>query len=65
MLGEYDYPEGACACVDDNAQMCYEIRYDIDNDDNEEICDCACHAADNLDEHDGDEYYAGQFFGRR
>jgi hypothetical protein len=37
--------ERTCACVSFDAQRCYEIRYNVDSEDNEygDICECACH----------------------
>lgn len=47
--GSVELPDRKCACVDWNAQACYEIRYNVDDDGNMETCECFCH-----DQEDGD-----------
>lgn len=41
-----------CACVSFDAQRCYEIRYNVDSEDNDsrDICECSCHEEDEDDE---------------
>lgn len=39
-----------CACKHRDARLCYEIRYNIDDDDHREVCECLCH--DDPDEED-------------
>lgn len=42
-----------CACISWDAQLCYEIRYNVESEDNDErdVCECACH--DQEDERNG------------
>jgi len=34
-----------CACVSFDAQRCYEVRYNVESEDNDEreSCECSCH----------------------